>query len=96
MKRALISGALLIAFISKAELPSDAPVAQKMSDGSVLLNPSAAKAIDDELKRLQGVERQHKAEEWVPVILLSVGVGILVGAAAVGVPVALAGLKPGS
>ena len=94
MKRALISGVLLIAFISKAELPSDAPVAQKMSDGSVLLSPTAAKAIDDELKRLQGVERQHKAEQWAPVILISVGVGILLGAAAVGVPVALAGLKP--
>lgn len=96
MKKALICCALLAGLVSRAELPKDAPVAQKMSDGSVLLSPTAAKAIDDELKRLQGVERQHKAEQWAPVILISVGVGILLGAAAVGVPVALAGLKPGS
>ncbi len=93
----LVTAALLVAFASNAALPNDAPKAETQPDGSVLLNPQAAKAVDDELRRLQGVERQHKAEQWAPVVLISVGLGILIGAAAVGVPVAIAAAsKPGS
>ncbi len=93
----VVTAVLLSAIVSNAALPTDAPRAEKQIDGSVLLNPPAAKAVDDELRRLQGVERQHKAEQWAPVILVSIGLGILIGAAAVGVPVAIAAAsKPGS
>ena len=93
----VVTAVLLSAIASNAALPTDAPRAEKQIDGSVLLNPPAAKAVDDELRRLQGVERQHKAEQWAPVILISVGLGILIGAAVVGVPVAIAtASKPGS
>ena len=68
---------------------SDAPHAVRLENGSLLLNPAAELRLDDEMKRLQGVERQHKAESWVTVVLISVGVGLVLGAAT-GVAVTLA------
>lgn len=69
----------------------DAPTAVRLDSGLVL-NPAAEKKLDDELKRLQGVERQHKGESWVTVVLVSLGVGLVLGAAT-GVAVTLA-VKP--
>lgn len=72
---------------------SDAPMAVRLDNGSLLLNPPAEKALDDEMKRLQGVERTHKAESWTTVVLVSSGVGLVVGAAIAAVVTGLA-LKP--
>ncbi len=71
---------------------SDAPKAVRLENGSLLLNKAAADAVDLEMTRLQGQERVHKGESWVTVVLISVGAGILMGAAA-GVAVTLA-VKP--
>lgn len=57
----------------------DAPLAEKYPDGSLLFNPPGAKALDAELKRLQGVERLHKGESWITVVAISSGVGLVVG-----------------
>ena len=58
----------------------DAPLAVR-TDTGLLLNPAAEKALDDELKRLQGVERQHKNESWFKVVAVSAGVGLILGVA---------------
>ena len=63
-------------------VPSDAPVATRLPNGSLLINPSAEKRLDVEMQRLQGVERTHKAESWMTVVLISVGIGLVAGAAA--------------
>ena len=63
-------------------VPSDALVATRLPNGSLLINPSAEKRLDDEMQRLQSVERTHKAESWATVVLISVGIGLLAGAAA--------------
>lgn len=64
-------------------LPDDAPLARRLDCG-LCLNAPAEKALDDEVKRLQGVEREHKAESWLSVVLVSVLVGFTVGGATVG------------
>lgn len=62
----------------------DAPLARRLDCG-LCLNAPAEKALDDEVKRLQGVEREHKAESWLGVVLVSVLVGLTLGGATVGV-----------
>lgn len=52
-------------------------------------NAPAEQKLDDELKRLQGVERSHKAESWMTVVLVSSGVGLVVGSVIAGVVVGL-------
>jgi hypothetical protein len=59
---------------------SDAPRIIRLDDGSLHVNQPAAKALDDELKRLQGVERVHSAESWVQVVAVSLLMGLLIGA----------------
>lgn len=72
---------------------SDAPKATKLHNGSVLFNKPAFDKLDDELKRLQQVEREHKTEpSWVIPVAIGAAVGLVVGAA-VGASVALA-VKP--
>lgn len=66
---------------------SDAPLALRTTCG-LCLNPPAEKVLDDELKRLQGVERTHNAENWLGVVGTSLLVGLTVGLAA-GVAVGL-------
>ena len=63
---------------------SDAPLARRLDCG-LCLNAPAEKKLDDEVKRLQGVEREHKAESWLGVVLVSVLVGLTLGGATVGV-----------
>ena len=58
----------------------DAPLARRLDCG-LCLNEPAEKALDNELKRLQGVERQHKEESWVKVVLVSGAVGVVAGIA---------------
>ena len=61
----------------------DAPTATRLQNGSVLLNPPAFTKLDDELKRLQQVEREHKAEPpWVIPVLIGGAVGLALGAVA--------------
>lgn len=67
---------------------TDRPTAVRLDSG-LLLSPAAEKQLDDELKRLQAVERAHKEESWIKVVLVSAAVGLVIGAAA-GASVALA------
>ena len=72
------------------DLPADAPKATKALDGSVTFNKPAYADLDAELTRLQGIERLHKRESWATVVVISVAVGLVVGAATgVGVKLAL-------
>ena len=71
---------------------SDAPKAVRLENGSLLLNKAAADAVDLEMTRLQGQERVHRSESWLTVVLVSLGVGLVLGAAT-GVAVTLA-VKP--
>lgn len=64
-------------------LVSDAPRAVRLDDGSVLFNQPAYTQLDAEMRRLQGVERLHRSENWVPVLLVGLAVG-LVGGVVVG------------
>ena len=66
----------------------DAPLAVRTESG-LLLNPAAEKQLDDELKRLQGVERLHRQESWLTVVAVSGGVGAVVGAVIAGLVVGL-------
>lgn len=62
---------------------SDAPLARRLDCG-LCLNAPAEKKLDDEVKRLQGVEREHKDESWLSVVLVSVALGALAGGLTVG------------
>jgi hypothetical protein len=63
-------------------VPEDAPRIVKLESGHYDVNGPAFKALDDEMVRLQGVERQHKSESWVKVVLIAGAVGLAAGLAA--------------
>lgn len=89
---ALVLPLALISLDARGEdggIPADAPVALKLANGSVLMNKQAFEATDAEMKRLQALEKNHKAESWVTVFLVGLAAGALAGAA-VAVPVTLA------
>lgn len=80
--------AFLVAAAPVGESPKpapteDAPYARKLPVGW-LVSDAGWLALDTELKRLQGVERLHKAENWTGVVLVGLVVGVVVGALAVG------------
>ena len=58
------------------------PSVTRLPDGSMLMEPKAWQAIDDEVKRLQAVEQAHLRETppspLVP-ILLGVALGVAIG-----------------
>lgn len=83
-----LSIALIRPAFAAEPLKSDRPTAERMESG-LLLSPAAEKKLDDELKRLQAIEAEHRSESWVKVVLVSAAVGLLVGAAT-GASVALA------
>ena len=66
----------------------DAPRAVRLLPGQSLnyptlaLNEPAEVAVDAELKRLQSLERAHKAESWTGVLITGGVVGVLLGIAA--------------
>lgn len=62
--------------------PPDAPRIVQLRSGEYLVSQVAFDAINSEMKRLQRVEREHKDEQWLTTILVSAGVGLLVGAVA--------------
>lgn len=79
----LLSVALVLLTPSEARATDggvlDPPRAVRLDNGSLLLNPQGSKLLDEELKRLQGVERVHNEESWFKVVAVGVGVGILLG-----------------
>ncbi len=64
---------LLAALLSAAP---DAPTVVRLSDGSMQVSPESWQRIDDEVKRLQRIEKQHANEipiGWVVVGMLAIG-----------------------
>lgn len=73
----------------------DAPLIEK-SGNVYTFNKPAFDAVNEEMKRLQQVEREHKGEPaWSTPILVGLVVGAVVGAA-IAVPLTVVLLKPGS
>lgn len=73
-----------------AEPPADrreearpAPLVLKLPTG-YLFNQPAFDVVDAEMKRLQRLERLHREESWLGVVLTGVAVGLVLGAGAVG------------
>lgn len=68
----------------------DAPRVLHLTNGHYDFNDPAFDAVDAELKRLQGVERAHKAEpSWATPVLVGLVIGVVVGALAA-IPATLA------
>lgn len=51
----------------------------QLPGGNYLFNETAFLKVDSEMKRLQGVEREHKGESWLGVLLVGMGTGALLG-----------------
>lgn len=60
---------------------SDAPKVTILPGDSYLFNKAAFDVTNAEMKRLQGVERLHKSEQWVTPVLIGMAVGFVAGAA---------------
>jgi len=74
---------------------TDAPKVVILPGDNYLFNKPAFDTVNSEMSRLQGVERQHKAEQWATPVIIGLVVGVVAGAA-VAVPVTLYLSKPGS
>lgn len=75
--KALILVALLAA---DAGVPEDAPVearVMRLPGNNYLFNEPAFVQVDSELRRLQALEREHKGESWLGVLLVGMGTGAL-------------------
>lgn len=70
-----------------AQLPPTAPRVTLLASGDYLVPQAAFAAVDAEMKRLQAIEAKHKGESWLTAILVSAGVGLVVGAVAAGLAV---------
>ncbi len=75
MNALILSLALML-----AQLPPTAPRITLLASGDYLVPQAAFLAVDAEMKRLQAVEAKHKGESWLTAILVSAGVGLVVGA----------------
>lgn len=53
------------------------PEILRQPNGDFLVSKMAFTLIDDELRRLQRLEREHKAEKWWPGVAISATVGFL-------------------
>jgi hypothetical protein len=68
----------------------DAPRVIHLPNNHYDFNDPAFDAVDAELKRLQGVERAHKAEpSWATPVLVGLVIGVVVGGLAA-IPATLA------
>ena len=85
--RFLTLAVLLFAAPTWAE-PKDAPVVTILPGDRYEFNKAAFDVTNAEMARLQGVERQHMAEQWAPLFLIGVVLGVAAGAA-VAVPLTL-------
>ena len=66
--------ALILASLLSAA--PDAPTVIRLKDGSIQMDPATWQTIDEEVKRLQRVEKQHRSEipiGWVVVGMLATG-----------------------
>jgi len=68
------------------------PSVTRLPDGSMLMEPKAWQAIDDEVKRLQAVEQAHLRES-PPSPLVPILLGVVLGSA-IGFGVTYAALRP--
>lgn len=59
--------------------PADAPKVIHLRVGGYLYNDAAHLALDKEIRRLQDVERIHRNESWLTPVLVSAGIGFLIG-----------------
>lgn len=80
---------LLLLCTLLAQLPPAAPRIVELASGDYLVPRAAFLLLDEEMKRLQAVEKQHRSESWAATVLVSSGVGLVVGVVA-GVLAALA------
>lgn len=71
--------ALILAAVLAADGGVDAPRVMQLPGGNYLFNEAAFLKVDSEMKRLQGVEREHKGESWLGVLLVGMGTGALLG-----------------
>lgn len=78
----LIISLLLVSRAFAADGGTDAPIEPgiiRLPGDSYLVNRPAWDKLNTEMIRLQQVERQHKDESWVAVVLVGMGVGLLIG-----------------
>lgn len=61
-------------------LAASPPAITKLPTGDYLVPAAAFVLIDNEMKRLQALEAQHRSESWVNVVLVSSLAGLVVGA----------------
>lgn len=78
--KALLLAALLAQVADPTPPPEKPSVVKLADDAGYFVSQVAWSAIDAELSRLQGVERLHKQENWLGAVLVSSGVGALLGA----------------
>lgn len=76
----LVLAALLAA---DAGVPGDAPRVMRLPGNNYLFNEPAYAQVDSELRRLQALEREHKGESWLGVLLVGMGTGALMTLATV-------------
>ena len=77
-------------------LAQSPPRVTLLASGDYLVPQAAFAAVDAEMKRLQAVEAAHKGESWLTAILISAGVGLVVGAVVSGFVVHVVSKSPGA
>lgn len=90
-----MSALILSLALMLAQLPPTAPRVTLLASGDYLVPQAAFVAIDTEMKRLQAVEAKHKGESWLTAILVSSGVGLVIGALVSGLAVYAVSKSPG-
>ena len=80
-RRRTLAFFLPVILAASARAEDDAPRVMKLPGDSYMLNGPAFRKLDDELKRLQAVEREHKGESWLGVFLVGAGTGALIATA---------------
>lgn len=73
-------------------LEQDAPKVTILPGDNYLFNKRAFDTTNTEMKRLQGIERLHRSEQWATPVIIGLVVGFVAGAA-VAVPVTIVLLK---
>lgn len=84
--------AIIVAQLASGDTPTaeshdggvSGPRIVRKLDGTYNINQAAFDTIDLELRRLQNLERTHKDENWVGVVLTGMVIGLIIGAGAVG------------
>jgi hypothetical protein len=86
LSRRTLAIALVLSLCAKAQdggVVLDAPLILQLPNGHFDFNPPAVKAVDEELKRLQQLEREHNQEpSWATPVLVGLIIGVTAGLAA--------------